>query len=82
MSFTTSERIVIDEAAAAAAKAVWRDVVPDIQRIVQAAICEAAAGNTKILELLEGVANAQVSAAGTYAATIKQEIAAARKKSG
>lgn len=82
MSFTTSERVIIDEVAHQAARAAVRDVLVDIQRVVAAALREADRGNTQVLELLEGLANAQVSAAGSMASTLKSEIAAARKKNG
>lgn len=81
MSFTASERVLIDEVAAAAARAAARELLGAIPQIVECAMQEAE-GQEPVLELLEEVVNAQVRAAGNYAATFKSEIAAARKKNG
>lgn len=80
MSFTASERILIDEIVTAAARAALQELRLAIPQIVEEAMQEARQGNAQALELLEGLASAQVSAAGSQAATLKSEIAAARKK--
>ncbi len=80
MAFTTSERIIIDEAAYAASRAAVKDVMTDITRIVENALAKATTGDDRIMKLLDVIANAQVSAAGSYAATLKAELAAARRK--
>jgi hypothetical protein len=80
MTLTTSERIIVDQAAYAAAKAVVKDVLTDITRIVENAVEKASTGDDRIVKLLDVIANAQVSAAGSYAATLKAELAAARRK--
>jgi hypothetical protein len=87
MSFTASRRELIDEVAAAAARAAAQELLLAIPQVLEDALQavrpgpdgEARQGNTQLLELLEGMASAQVSAAGTYAATLKSELAAARK---
>ncbi len=82
MAFTTSERIIINEQAYAAARAVVKDVTKDIKSIVENAMKKATDGDGQILKLLETIADAQVHAAGNYAATLKSELAAARQNSG
>jgi hypothetical protein len=79
MTFTASQRDLIDEAARAAARSAIRELLLAIPQIVEEALQE---GREPVLELLEGVASAQVSAAGNYAATLKSELTAARKKNG
>jgi hypothetical protein len=82
MTLTTSERIVIDEAAHKAAQAVVRDVIEDIKRIVENAMDKASHGDDRIVKLLETIADAQVHAIGNYASTLKSELQSIRNKNG
>jgi hypothetical protein len=75
MSFTPSEQALIEEAARAAARAARQELLQAIPQIVEDALQQE---RGPVLELLERIALSQVSAAGTYAATLKSELRQAR----